>query len=103
MFSRVTLLEIDTVRTDVEAALERYRQEVLPRLRDRPGYEGAFVLLNPEGQGLVMSLWSTEEALEATTPIAAAALHQFATVFRASPGRERYEVRVADLPAHSLD
>ena len=103
MFSRVTLLEVDTVRTDVDAALERYRQEVLPRLREQAGYEGAFVLLNPEGQGLVLSLWSDEDALEATMPIAAAALQQFATVFRAPPGRERYEVRVADLPAHSLE
>ena len=103
MFSRVTLFEVDAVRTDVEAALERYRQEVLPRVREQPGYEGAFILLNPEGQGLILSLWSTEEALQATMPIAAAALQQFATVFRAPPGREQYEVRLADLPAHSID
>jgi hypothetical protein len=103
MFSRVTLLEVDPVRTDPDAALERFREEVLPRLRDQPGYEGAFVLLNPEGQGMTLSLWSTEEALEATAPLAAAALQQFATVFRAPPGREQYEVRLADLPAHSFD
>jgi Antibiotic biosynthesis monooxygenase len=103
MFSRVTLLEVDTVRTDVDEALERYRQEVLPRLREQPGYEGAFVLLNPEGQGLVMSLWSSEEALESTMPIASVALQRFATIFRAPPGRERYEVRLADLPSHAID
>jgi hypothetical protein len=103
MFSRVTLFEVDAVRTDVDAALERYREEVLPRVREQRGYEGAFVLLNPEGQGLILSLWSTEEALEGSTPIAAAALQQFATVFRAPPGRGQYEVRLADLPAHSVD
>jgi heme-degrading monooxygenase HmoA len=103
MFSRVTLLEVDTVRTDPEDALERYRADVLPLLREQPGYEGAFVLLNPEGQGLIMTLWRDEEALEATAGIATAAVQRFATLFRAPPGRERYEVRVADLPAHSID
>ena len=103
MLSRVTLLEIDMVRTDADAALERYREEVLPKLREQPGYEGAFVMLNPEGQGLIMSLWSDEEALQATAPIAAAALHSFATIFRAPPGREQYDVRIADLPTHSIE
>ena len=103
MFSRVTLLEIDAVRTDVDAALERYREEVLPKLREQPGYEGAFVMLNPDGQGLVMSFWTSEDALRETAPIAAAALHSFATISRAPPGREQYEVRIADLPAHSIE
>ena len=103
MFSRVTLLEVDAVRTDTEAVLERYRDEVLPRMRAQPGYEGVLVLLNPSGQGLLLSLWRDEDALEATTPIATEALARFATVFRAPPGRERYEVRLADLPEHSLD
>jgi hypothetical protein len=103
MFSRVTLLEVDTVRTDPEEALERYREEVMPRLREQPGFEGVLVLLNPEGEGLVLSLWHDEAALDASTPIATAALGRFATIFRAPPGRERYEVRVADLPAHSME
>jgi hypothetical protein len=103
MFSRVTLLEVDTLRIDADAALERFREEVLSNVREQPGYEGAFVMLNPDGQGLVMSLWSSEEALQATAPIAGAALQSFATIFRAPPGREQYEVRIADLPARSIE
>lgn len=103
MFSRVTLLEDDTVRTDVGEALERFREEVLSKVREQPGYEGAFVMLNPEGQGLIMSLWSDEDALQASAPLAGAALQRFATIFRAAPGREQYEVRIADLPAHSIE
>jgi hypothetical protein len=99
MYSRVTLLEVDTVRTDIEEALEGYRTEVLARLRDRPGYEGAFVLLNPEGQGLILTLWRSEEEMAATADIAGEAVERFATVFKAPPGRERYEVRLADVPA----
>jgi hypothetical protein len=103
MYSRVTLLEVDTLRVDVEEALEAYRQQVLPQLRRAPGYEGAFVLLNPEGQGLILSLWSSEDDMAATSAIATEALDRFATVFRAPPGREQYEVRLVDLPTPALD
>jgi len=103
MFARVTLLEIDAVRADVDEVLARYREEVLPRVASQPGYEGMFVLANPDGQGLVMSLWSDAASLEATTPIASGAVEAFMTVFRDAPGRESYEVRLADLPAHALD
>ncbi len=37
MHSRVTLLEIDVLRVDVDAAVERYRQEIIPQLRVQPG------------------------------------------------------------------
>jgi hypothetical protein len=103
MYSRVTLLEVDTLRVDVDEALEAYRTEVLPELRRAPGYEGAFVLLNPEGQGLILTLWASEEEMAATAEIATAALGRFATVFRAPPGREHYEVRLTDMSARALD
>lgn len=99
MFARVTLIEIDAVRADVDEVLARYRRDVLPRITSQPGYEGMFVLVNPDGQGLVMSLWRDEASLESTMPIASDAVAQFMTVFRDAPGRESYEVRLADLPA----
>jgi hypothetical protein len=40
MHARVTLLEIDTLRTSMTDALERFRSETLPRLRVQPGYLG---------------------------------------------------------------
>jgi heme-degrading monooxygenase HmoA len=103
MYSRVTLLEVDTVRIDVDEAIDAYKVEVLPALRERPGYRGAFVLLNPEGQGLILSLWEQEDDMAATAGIATEALDRFATIFRAPPGRESYEVRVADVPALAVD
>lgn len=103
MHARVTLLEIDTVRADIDDVLERYRTEVLPQVHRQPGYEGMFVLANAEGQGLIMSLWSDDEAMAASHPIASEALERFMTIFRASPGRESYEVRLAELPAHAIE
>ena len=54
MFSRVTQLEIDTVGP---ASMTRWalRDEVLPRLRTQPGYEGVYVLATAEGKGMILS------------------------------------------------
>ena len=60
MFARVTLLEIDAVRADIDAVLDAFRREIMPQVRDQPGYQGLFVLSTPEGAGLVMSLWTDE-------------------------------------------
>ena len=52
------------------------------------------MLATPEGKGVLMSLWDTEAqaAAEGDQRFYADALGQFATLFRAPPGRERYEV-----------
>jgi heme-degrading monooxygenase HmoA len=101
MYARVTLLELDPVRVSVSDALAMFEAEVLPNLRAQDGYEGAYVLTTPEGRALLMTLWESEEA--ATNSSAQAfyseQLERYLTLFRAPPGRERYEVALADLPA----
>ena len=101
MYSRVTLLEIDTMRIDMEAALELFRERVLPSLREQDGFEGVYVLGTPEGKGMLLSLWDTEEAADATaeTGFYPEVLAKYVTLFRAPPGREHYEVLFADAPA----
>jgi heme-degrading monooxygenase HmoA len=103
MYARVTLLEIDVLRADMDEVLERYRRELLPEIQSQPGYEGMFVLATSEGQGLVMSLWSDEDALDASAQLAAGAADRFTTIYRSAPGRESYEVRLADVPALAVD
>lgn len=99
MFSRVTQLEIDTVRISVGDAVELFRHEVLPGLREQEGYEGALVLATPEGKGLLLSFWETAEAAEATGDGGSynETLAQYVMLFRSPPGRERYEVALSDL------
>lgn len=99
MIARVTLLEVDAVRADVDEVLDLFRKEIMPQIQAQPGYQGMFVLSTPEGAGLLMSLWSDTASLEATAPIASAAIERFMTAFRAPPGREHYDVRIADVPA----
>jgi heme-degrading monooxygenase HmoA len=97
MYARMTLLEIDTLRSSMDEALARFRRDVAPALREQPGYRGVYVMSSPEGKGALLSLWDTEsQASGEADGFYTAALEQFATIFRAPPGRERYEVVFVD-------
>ena len=98
MYSRVTLLEIDTLRVDIDDVLERFETEILPRVRELDGYEGITVMVTPEGKGMVVSFWESEEAVNRSAGVAAAAIEEFVTVYRAPPGRELYRVAYAEMP-----
>ena len=97
MYSRVTLLEIDTLRVDMDDAAALFREQVVPGLREEDGYEGAIALATPEGQGMIITFWETEEGARDASGFASEALERFVTLFKAPPGREVYEVAVADM------
>ena len=99
MFARTTLLEIDTMRVDVDDAVALFREQVLPGLRAHDGYQGVVVLTTEEGKGLIASFWETEQDAIAAAAFAGSELERLVTLFRAPPGREHYEVAFADLPA----
>jgi heme-degrading monooxygenase HmoA len=98
MYSRVILLEIDTLRVDVDDAVTLFRENVLPRLRELEGFEGVAVLVTDEGKGLIASFWESEEAAAATSGFAAGALEEHMTLFSSPPGRDHYRVALAELP-----
>jgi hypothetical protein len=98
MYSRVTLLEVDTLRTTVDEALAVFEARIAPRLRELDGYEGVVVLANPDGKAMLVSLWETEEDAIASTAFASSALEEFVTLYRSPPGREQYEVVFAEMP-----
>jgi heme-degrading monooxygenase HmoA len=97
MYSRVTLLEIDTLRVDIEDAVELFRAEVAPGLAEQVGYEGAVALVTPEGKGMIITFWDTEEGAQDTSGFASAELERYVTMFKSPPGREYYEVAFADM------
>jgi hypothetical protein len=105
MFARITLLEIDTLRTSMSDALEMFRSQTLERLRRQPGYCGVWVLATPEGKGLLMSLWDTEAQadVDGGHHFYADEIGRFATLFRSPPGREEYEVLLVDEPAEARE
>jgi len=100
MYARVTLLEIDTMRATVPAAVALFEREILPDLQAQDGYRGVYVLTTPEGQAALVSFWDTEKQADAGGPSGfyADTLARYVTLFAAPPGRERYDVPVADVP-----
>jgi len=106
MIARVTLAEIDPVRMSVERATRLFEESVVPALREQDGYQGAYVLLSDQGKVLAVTFWQTEEAAEAglrgSRSFYAEQIEKFVTLYRSPPGREMYDVVVADAPAVTL-
>ena len=100
MVAQVTLADIDLVRVSLEAVTDLYRQSVVPALQQEPGYCGAYGLATPEGKAIVITFWDTEE--DAQRHIASGVydeqVQKFVTSYRATPGRETYQVMIADMP-----
>ena len=104
MVARVTLAEIDAIRTGVERAVERFEETVVPELREQPGYEGCYVLTTPEGKALVLTFWSDTAAADESIASGsyAAQVEKFVTVMRTAPGRNTYDVSIAEAPREAL-
>lgn len=100
MVARVTLAEVDVVRKSLDELVEFYRQSVLPAQHAQDGYEGGYVLTTPEGKALVITFWRDAETAEAGVSggFYGEQVEKFVTVFRAPPGREMYDVALADIP-----
>jgi hypothetical protein len=100
MYTRVTQLEIDTTRLDIDDGVRLFREEVLPELHTQHGYVGTYVFANPDGKALLLTFWETEQDAEAQADhgFYANQLARFAAVFSSPPGRDRYELRFADQP-----
>ena len=101
MHARVTLVEVDMMRSSVEEALELYKENVLPQLHEQDGFQGVVMMATPDGKGIVMSLWETAEQAKANEEAGfyEETLARFVTLFAAPPGRESYEIVYADVPA----
>jgi heme-degrading monooxygenase HmoA len=101
MVARVTLAEVDVVRRSLAELVRFYEQSVMPAQRAQEGFAGGYVLTTPQGKALVMTFWRDEDAAQAgmASGFYSEQVEKFVTVFKARPGREMYEVAVADVPA----
>lgn len=101
MVAQVTLADIDLVRVSLEAVTDLYQESVVPALQEQPGYCGAYGLATPEGKAMVITFWETEEDAQAhvASGVYDEQVRKFVTFYRATPGRESYEVMIADMPA----
>jgi heme-degrading monooxygenase HmoA len=101
VYARVTLVEIDTMRATVDGAVGLFDREVLPELQSLDGYRGVYVLATPEGKAALVSLWDTADQadVDGRAGFYNETLARYVTLFASPPGRERYEVVLADVPA----
>lgn len=102
MVARLTFAEIDPVRQSPRRAVERFENDLIPALQEQEGYEGCYVLLSPEGKVVVITLWSSDETARATR-VSGFYQEQIdklsdLVVYRSSPGREAYDVVLAEGP-----
>lgn len=44
MYARVTLFEIDTLRMNLDEALDKFKESIVPEARKQQGYEGMYVM-----------------------------------------------------------
>ena len=79
-----------------------FRESVLPALHEQFGYEGSYVLLSPDGKALVVTFWASEDDADAglvgARSFYAEQVAKFATIYRSPPGRDSYDVVLAEVP-----
>ena len=106
MVVRATEAEIDVVRMNPHDAIEAFTHSVIPALQGQAGYEGCYVLLSEEGKVLVLTFWESNEAARASrlSGFYQQQIEKLAdlVVFRQDPGREAYDVVVAETPHEAL-
>ncbi len=104
MVARVTLADVDAVRWSMRSAVELFRESVLPALREQDGFEGAYVLTTGEGKALVLTFWVDDASAKSGIESGRYAenVEKFATIYKAPPGRETYDVALAETPFVAL-
>jgi heme-degrading monooxygenase HmoA len=106
MVVRATEAEIDVVRTNPADAIALFKESVLASLHEEEGYLGCYVLLSEEGKLLVLSFWTSNETARATrlSGFYQEQIEKFSdlVVYRQAPGREAYDVVVAEAPQGAI-
>lgn len=103
MFARTTLFEVDTLRMPIDQAERLFQEQVLPLIKHQPGFAGLYVMRTPEGKGMVLTLWESEQAAQSgiESGYYQEQVSKLVTFMRQPPGREHYEVIVAEVPART--
>jgi hypothetical protein len=89
------IVEVDASGAEREEALRRLREEIVPRIKEAPGFQsGTWLMLNQDAKGMGLVLFDTEENAQA-------AASRFAVGESPQPGVivERNEVREVAVTA----
>lgn len=59
MFARLTITQIKVDKLD--EAVKLTKESILPAAQSQKGFSGAYLLTEPRGKSIMISLWETEE------------------------------------------
>ncbi len=90
MYARVGKAEIEPGR--MEEAVAIWRERVMPRLRQQPGFRGALLLGDGRTTAEAITLWESEVEAQAAGPAMQAAIGQLGGPLAHFPEREAYTV-----------
>ena len=92
MFARLTIVRTKVGKTD--EAVEVSKESVVPAAKSQKGFVGAQLLTEPNGKGIMMTFWDTEEDAIANEKSGyyQEQLAKFKDLFAAPPVHEGYNV-----------
>ena len=92
MFARLTFTQVKEDKMD--EAVKVTRDSVLPAAKSQKGFRGAYLLSQPKGKAIMISLWETEEDAVAgeKSGYYQEQLAKFKDMFTAPPTHEGYEL-----------
>ena len=97
MFARVTVVQGSADK--VEQGIESFKNQVLPAVKNEPGYMASFLLGDRQsGKGMGITLWESEDASRKGGEAVASAREATIQAMGGSvPPVEEFEVLVADM------
>jgi len=92
MFARLTIVQ--TKADKMDEAVKVTKESVLPAAKSQKGFVGAHLLTEPNGKGVFITIWDTEEDAIAneTSGYYQQQLAKFKDLFAAPPVHEGYNV-----------
>ena len=92
MFARLTIVQ--TKADKMDEAVKVTKESVLPAAKSQKGFVGAHLLTEPNGKGVFITIWDTEEDAIAneTSGYYQQQLAKFKDLFAAPPIHEGYNV-----------
>jgi heme-degrading monooxygenase HmoA len=92
MHARVNATEWNPER--VADAMQLTEDTIIPAYQKMPGFRGYILLTEPEGEkAMAITMWDTEEQMDASAGVARAMVSELKGVLRAPPQAQNYEVR----------
>ncbi len=92
MFARLTFTQVKEDKVD--EAVKVTKDSVLPAAKSQKGFRGAYLLSQPKGKAIMISLWETEEdaVVGEKSGYYQEQLAKFKDMFTAPPVHEGYNV-----------